>query len=235
MCDLAHSSTCIRGCDATHSSPGRQCNSCALAASRGYGRLWSPVVSAAQHFYVDSQTGLRVATARDRGLVLLSVAGHVPPKRERGAVLCDGEVDSARPPSVCSATNGALPQPFAYAGSPTRPHIRARPTGGGRVPVTARLSKRFYDVFGEEIATELVDWFNQVDETYRADLRELNELNFARFDAKHEQRLAELRAELVKELADVKSGLKWMLTFWAPTALAVIGSAAGVLSLLLRR
>ena len=60
------------------------------------------------------------------------------------------------------------------------------------MPVTARLSKRFYDVFGEEIATELVDWGNdrrecfqrQVDDTYRADLRELNELNFGRFDAK---------------------------------------------------
>ena len=103
------------------------------------------------------------------------------------------------------------------------------------MPVTARLSKRFYDVFGEEIATELVDWFNQVDETHRADLRALNELNFGRFDAKLEQRLAELRAELVKELADVKSGLKWMLAFWAPTALAVIGTSAGVLSLLLRR
>ena len=103
------------------------------------------------------------------------------------------------------------------------------------MPVTARLSKRFYDVFGEEIATELVDWFNTVDATYRADLRELNEINFARFDAKLEQRLAELRAELVKELADVKSGLKWMLAFWAPTALAVIGTGAGVLSLLLRR
>ena len=114
------------------------------------------------------------------------------------------------------------------------------------MPVTARLSKRFYDVFGEEIATELVDWFNAVDATYRADLRELNELNFSRFDAKLEQRLAtldakleqrlaELRVELVKELAGVKSGLKWMLAFWAPTALAVIGTGAGVLSLLLRR
>ena len=100
--------------------------------------------------------------------------------------------------------------------------------------MTARLSKRFYDVFGEEIANELVDWFNAVDATYRADLRELNELNFARFDAKLEQRLAELRAELVKELAGVKSGLKWMLAFWAPTALAVIGTGAGVISLLLR-
>ena len=96
-----------------------------------------------------------------------------------------------------------------------------------------------------------------LDATYRADLRELNELNFARFDAKLEQRLAtldaawqgrwtqldakleqrlaELRVELVKELAGVKSGLKWMLAFWAPTALAVIGTGAGVISLLLRR
>jgi hypothetical protein len=125
------------------------------------------------------------------------------------------------------------------------------------VPVTARLSKRFYDVFGEEIATELVDWFNQVDDTYRADLRELNELNFGRFDAKLEQRTAELRAELRVEisglrkdlqsgvahfdakleqrLAQVKSDLvKWMFAFWAPTALGVLGTGAGVISLILR-
>ena len=114
------------------------------------------------------------------------------------------------------------------------------------MPVTAKLSKRFYEVLGEEIANELVNWFNDVDATYRADLRELNELNFGRFDAKLEQRLAELdakwevrfaalRSELVHGLADVKSGLKWMLAFWAPTALAVIGTGAGVVSLLLRR
>jgi hypothetical protein len=40
------------------------------------------------------------------------------------------------------------------------------------MPVTARLSKQFYDRLGEPIATELVDWFNDVDATYRADLRE---------------------------------------------------------------
>jgi hypothetical protein len=33
------------------------------------------------------------------------------------------------------------------------------------------------------------EWFNMVDATYRSDLRELNELNFVRFDAKLEQRL----------------------------------------------
>jgi hypothetical protein len=58
------------------------------------------------------------------------------------------------------------------------------------MPVTAKRSKRFYDILGEEVANELVDWFNAVDLTYRADLRELNELNFARFDAKLELRVA---------------------------------------------
>lgn len=50
---------------------------------------------------------------------------------------------------------------------------------------------KFYQKLGDEIANELVAWFNEVDATYRADLRELNELNFSRFDAKLEQRLAE--------------------------------------------
>ena len=58
------------------------------------------------------------------------------------------------------------------------------------MPVTAKLSRKFYELFGDEIANELVTWFNDVDANYRADLRELNELNFARFDAKVEQRFA---------------------------------------------
>ena len=44
------------------------------------------------------------------------------------------------------------------------------------MPVTAKLSKKFYDTLGEDIANELVDWFNQVDATYRSELRDLNEL-----------------------------------------------------------
>ena len=77
--------------------------------------------------------------------------------------------------------------------------------------MTARLSKRFYDVFGEEIARELVDWFNQVDETYRTDLRELNELNFSRFDAKLEQRLAESDAKWERRFAEWDT--KWERRF----------------------
>ena len=64
------------------------------------------------------------------------------------------------------------------------------------MPVTAKLSRKFYEKFGDDVANELVDWFNMVDATYRSDLRELNELNFARFDAKLEQRLAQLETRL---------------------------------------
>ncbi len=96
------------------------------------------------------------------------------------------------------------------------------------MPVTAKLSKRFYEVLGEDIANELVDWFNAVDLTYRTELRELNELNFARFDAKLEQRLAELRAELRTELssglADLRTDLlRWMFGFWVTTLIALAG------------
>ena len=93
-----------------------------------------------------------------------------------------------------------------------------------RVPVTAKLSKRFYEVLGEDVANELVDWFNAVDLTYRADLRELNELNFARFDAKLEQRLAGLRLEFRTELHQLRTELvRWMFGFWVTTLLSIAG------------
>jgi len=33
--------------------------------------------------------------------------------------------------------------------------------------------------FSNDLVNELVNWFNETDTTYRAELRELNELNFA--------------------------------------------------------
>ena len=79
------------------------------------------------------------------------------------------------------------------------------------MPVTAKLSRKFYETFGDDIANELVEWFNQVDATYRADLRELNELNFARFDAKVEQRFAEADAKWERRFAAFE--LKWTKEF----------------------
>jgi hypothetical protein len=83
------------------------------------------------------------------------------------------------------------------------------------VPVTVKLSERFYQKLGHEVVDELVGWFNQVDMTYRADLRELNDANFVRFDAKLEQRLAEVRSELRQDIAALRADLiKWMFVFW---------------------
>ena len=74
-----------------------------------------------------------------------------------------------------------------------------------------------------------------VDATYRSDLRELNELNFARFDAKLEQRIAELRAEMRASFAEAAAQraqletrlTKRMFAFWigqsATTAALVLG------------
>ncbi len=72
-----------------------------------------------------------------------------------------------------------------------------------------------------------------MDATYRAELRELNEVNFARFDAKVGERLAELRADFDKRLAELKTELgdrlrtletrlvRWMLGFWVSTLIGL--------------
>lgn len=73
------------------------------------------------------------------------------------------------------------------------------------MPVTARLSKHFYDRFGDQIANELVEWFNQVDATYRSDLREINELNFARFEARVGQQFAELETRIARRFAEAEA------------------------------
>jgi 2-succinyl-5-enolpyruvyl-6-hydroxy-3-cyclohexene-1-carboxylate synthase len=152
------------------------------------------------------------------------------------------------------------------------------------MPVTIRLSQKLYEKLGEDVANELVNWFNAVDTTYRGELRDVNESNFARFDAKLEQRLTALRSdldtkwterwtaldakfdqriadvraevraglatlkgELVAEMGNLRGELnaqiaraqsttvKWMFGFWAPTAVGIVGTALGVVALLLRR
>jgi hypothetical protein len=109
------------------------------------------------------------------------------------------------------------------------------------MPVTARLSKRFYEILGEDVANEMVDWFNAVDTTYKADLRDLIEIQAQRFDAKLEQRLAETRADLRSEICQVRAEvgqvraemgvgfaqlraelIKWMFLFWLGTVAATL-------------
>ena len=94
------------------------------------------------------------------------------------------------------------------------------------MPVTARLSRKFYEKLGDDLANELVEWFNMVDATYRGDLRDVNELNFARFDAKLEQRVAKLdakidalQARVEQRLAEMETRLtRRLLNFWIAQA-----------------
>ena len=119
------------------------------------------------------------------------------------------------------------------------------------MPVTAKLSRKFYERFGDELTNELVEWFNLVDATYRSDLRELNELNFARFDAKLEQRIAQvdaridvldgkleqrfaqLEARLEQRLAELEARLtRRLFGFWIAQAATTVGLVFGVVKLL---
>jgi hypothetical protein len=77
------------------------------------------------------------------------------------------------------------------------------------MPVTASLSKAFYDRLGEQITNEIVDWFNSVD----TELREHNDQQWSRFEAKLEAALKSMKSEL----------LTWMFAFWATTMLSLVG------------
>ena len=67
--------------------------------------------------------------------------------------------------------------------------------------------------------------------TYRGDLRELNELNFARFDAKLEQRAAELGTRIdsvegrLTALLERRLGeqVRWLFLAWASLLIPIFG------------
>jgi hypothetical protein len=84
----------------------------------------------------------------------------------------------------------------------------------------AKLSREFYDRFGDKVTDELVNCLNSIEASYRAEIKDLFAAHFGRFEEKLERRLAELRVEIHSVKADV---VKWTFVFWAPVALAVIG------------
>jgi glutathione S-transferase len=99
-------------------------------------------------------------------------------------------------------------------------------------PVTAKLSLKFYERFGDDIAMSL--WTDSiVDATYRSGLRELRDLNYARFDAKLEQRVAELRADIPLGLKRLEARLtKRLFGFWIAQAATTVGLVFGVVKIL---
>jgi hypothetical protein len=90
--------------------------------------------------------------------------------------------------------------------------------------VTARLSRKFYERFGDEIAGEFVDWFNAVDSTYQQQLREQNDLNWERFKATMDARFSHFEARFTEKLAELKSDvMKWMFIYWSGSILTLGG------------
>jgi len=57
-----------------------------------------------------------------------------------------------------------------------------------------------------------VEWFNRVDATYRTDLRELNDLNFARFDARLDQRVAASEAKIEQRITALEAKIEQRIT-----------------------
>lgn len=86
------------------------------------------------------------------------------------------------------------------------------------MPVTAKLSRRFYDTFGDETTNELVDWFNGVDTQYKSELKELADAYYGRFRAELRAELAGLRSEMIK----------WMFLFWVGQTVALGGLAVAL-------
>ena len=110
----------------------------------------------------------------------------------------------------------------------------------------AKLSREFYEKFGDKLTDELVSCLNAIEGAYRAELRDLFEAQLGRFDEKLERRLAEVKGELQAELHREISGvrgeigglrgeigslrsefrgelMKWALGIWVLIALGVIG------------
>jgi hypothetical protein len=100
------------------------------------------------------------------------------------------------------------------------------------MPVTAKLSQKFYQRLGDDVANELVEWLNAVDTSYRQEFKDLFEANFGRVEAQ----MGELRAEVRHEMGEVRADvgrlesrvdaklselkselLRWMFLFWVGT------------------
>lgn len=87
------------------------------------------------------------------------------------------------------------------------------------MPVTAKLSSRFYEKLGDDVTNELVTWLNAVDAEFRNELREANDRNWSQLRARLEAQsirltaefrggLAELRTEMQAGFADLRTELR---------------------------
>jgi len=103
------------------------------------------------------------------------------------------------------------------------------------MPITAKLSRNFYDRFGDDVVNELVDWLNSVDLSYRQEFSDMLDVRFnalrqemVAMEQRFELRLAQVKAELEASIARSEGRLiRWSFVFW----LAQLGTMLGILKL----
>jgi succinate dehydrogenase/fumarate reductase flavoprotein subunit len=107
------------------------------------------------------------------------------------------------------------------------------------MPVTTTLLLKLRETLGNEAANDLVTWVDEATARELGHIRELAELHYSRFDARLEQRQAELRADLIgrietlrTEMATQRSDLiKWMFLFWIGTIVPLAGLMVALVKL----
>jgi len=71
----------------------------------------------------------------------------------------------------------------------------------------AKLSREFYEKFGDKVTDELVNCLNSIEGSYRAELRDLFDAQFGRFEEKLERRLTDAKAELGIKIEQLRAEL----------------------------
>jgi hypothetical protein len=111
------------------------------------------------------------------------------------------------------------------------------------MPVTARLLQRLHESLGDEATNDLFAWWEEAATVNRAAVREVADLYYARFEARLEKGLGEVRSDMDKGFVEVRSEMdsrlanqradliKWMFIFWVGTMVPLAGLMIALLKL----
>lgn len=107
------------------------------------------------------------------------------------------------------------------------------------MPVTTTLLLKLRETLGDEAANDLVTWVDEATARELGHIRELTELHYSRFDARLDQRLADLRADLCGRIEALRTELavqrgdliKWMFLFWVGTIVPLAGLMVALVKL----
>src|SRR5437868_106244 len=97
--------------------------------------------------------------------------------------------------------------PLPMPGAERRFMLGLPPTRKGAPMPVAKLSREFYERFGDKLTDELVNCLNSIEGSYRAELRDLFAAHFGRFEEKLERRLTDAKAELGIKIEQLRAEL----------------------------